>query len=223
MKSLYAVVELVRIRLRTLHFAYSTEQCYCQWTARYYTYCLQLPWSTPSEKKCESFLSHLAIQGRVSARTQNQAFSALLFLYKEVLRRPLQEVDALRAKNYRHERTAPSREAIQALRGAVVDTPNTPALLLVDLLYGCGLRVSEPLELRFQDILWDENHLVIRAAKGAKDRRVPLPRSCVDRLRNQLEHASKIWESDRQNHPTVGVPLPSALDRKYPTAPFSGQ
>jgi len=161
------------------------------------------------------------MQGRVSARTQNQAFSALLFLYREVLRRPLQEVDALRAKNYRHERTAPSREAIQALRQAVVDTPNTPALLLVDLLYGCGLRVSEPLELRIQDILWDENHLVIRAAKGAKDRRVPLPRSCVDRLKIQVEHALSVWADDRKNNPTVGVSLPGALERKYPTAPFA--
>jgi integrase len=177
----------------------------------------------PPEKKAELFLSTLATASRVSARTQNQALSAVLFLYKEVLRRPLGDVDAIRAKNYRHERTAPSRDQVQALRRAIVDKPHTPALLLVDLLYGCGLRVKEPLELRIQDILWGENHLVIRAAKGAKDRRVPLPQCCVEPLRTQVAHARTVWESDRQKHPEIGVTLPNSLERKYPTAPFSWQ
>jgi integron integrase len=223
MKSLNDVIEMVRTRVRSIRYSYSTEQCYCHWIARYYSHCLRLPWSLESEKKVEHFLSYLATHSRVSARTQNQAFSALLFLYKEVLHRPLAKVDALRAKNYRHERTAPSREQVQALRQAVLDTPTTPARLLVDLLYGCGLRVSEPLEMRIQDILWEENHLVIRAAKGAKDRRVPLPRCCHQPLRAQVTMAREIWEGDRKNHPEVGVTLPNALGRKYPTAAFSWQ
>jgi len=223
MKSLNDVIEMVRTRVRSIHFAYSTEQTYCHWTARYYSYCLRLPWSMPPEKKAEAFLSYLATGVRLSARSQNQAFSALLFLYKEVLHRPLGGVDALRAKDYRHERTAPSRDQVQALRRAVVDRPHTPSRLLVDLLYGCGLRVKEPLELRIQDILWEENHLVIRAAKGFKDRRVPLPKCCIEPLRAQVTQASKVWEFDRQKHPEVGVTLPNSLERKYPTAAFSRQ
>lgn len=221
MKSLNDVIEMVQTRVRSLRYSYSTEQCYCHWVGRYYSYCLRLPWSMASEKKVEQFLSYLATHARISARTQNQAFSALLFLYKEVLHRPLAEVDALRAKNYQHERTAPSREQVQALRKAVEDKPNTPARLLVDLLYGCGLRVSEPLEVRVKDILWEENHLVIRAAKGAKDRRVPLPRCCLQPLRAQVTAARELWEDDRKHFPHVGVTLPNALERKYPTAAFS--
>jgi integrase len=149
------VIEMVRTRVRSLHFSYSTEQCYCHWISRYYSFCLRAPQDMPSEKKAVMFLSFLATDCRLSARSQNQAFSAVLFLYKEVLQRPLAgRVDALRAKSYRHERTAPSRDQVRALRRAVVDTPNTAASLLADLLYGCGLRASEPLDLRIKDILW---------------------------------------------------------------------
>jgi integrase len=98
--------------------------------------------------------------------------------------------------------------------------------LLVDLLYGCGLRVSEPLELRIKDVLWAEGpsgQLLLRGAKGGKDRRVPIPRSCVGRLREQVEMARSLWNSDRSNAPEIGVTLPFALDRKYPKTPFLWQ
>jgi len=120
-----------------------------------------------------TFLTDLALKRGVASRTQNQALSALLFLYGEVLGKPLGDIHALWAKQPVHERTAPSREQVRALRQAIVDRPSIPARLIVDLLYGCGLRVSEPLESRIKDVLWGENQLVIRAAKGAKDRRGP--------------------------------------------------
>ncbi len=221
MKTRNEVVAMVRTQIRLLHFAYSTEQSYCGWVARYYDYCLRLPTTFTPEQKAEAFLTTLAVQGRVSARTQNQALSALLFLYDQVLDRPLGEVDAMRAKMPIHERTAPSREDVQALRQAVVDRPFVPAKLLVDLLYGCGLRVSEPLELRAKDILWAERQLVVRAAKGGKDRRVPIPESCFEPLRAQADFARTIWEGDRKDHPQVGVPLPHQLARKYPKAHLS--
>src|SRR5690606_34881994 len=149
---------------------------------------------------------------------QNQALAALLFLYGEVLGKPLGDIHALRAKQPRHERTAPSREQIQALRRVVTDRPGVPARLIVDLLYGCGLRVSEPLELRIKDLLWSEQQLVVRAGKGAKDRRVPLPQGCLEPLRRQCEVARSVWESDRRDHPQIGVSLPHRLDKKYPGA-----
>jgi integron integrase len=221
MKSPNEVVAMVRVKIRQLHYAYSTEQSYCSWVARYYDYCARMPKATPREKKAEAFLSHLALHHRVSARTQNQALSALLFLYEYVLARPLGDIDGLRAKQYIHERTSPSREQVRDLRRVVVDRPFVPARLLVDLLYGCGLRVSEPLELRIKDLLWDENQIVVRAGKGGKDRRVPIPAVCHQPLRTQIARARAEWERDRRDHPEIGVALPHQLAKKYPRAAFS--
>lgn len=226
MKSKAEVVALVRARIRLLHFALSTEDSYCGWAARYYDFCRGLSAALPPERKAEAFLTHLAQERHVAAKTQNQAFAALLFLYEHVLKRPLADVDALRAKQPVHERVAPSREQIRALRAAVQDTPTAPNRLLVDLLYGCGLRVSEPLDLRIKEVLWSEGatgQLVIRGAKGGKDRRVPIPAVCVQPLRRQIERARSLWESDRAYFKDVGVTLPYQLAVKYPQAPFSWQ
>jgi len=223
MKTREEIILMVRKKIRLRHFAYSTEQSYCGWIARYYDYCLRLPQAQAPEQKAESFLTHLALRERVAARTQNQALAALLFLYKEVLAKPLGDINALRAKRPQHERTAPSRDQVRAIRGAVEDRPGIPSRLLVDFLYGCGMRVSEPLELRVKDVLWSENQVVIRSAKGFKDRRVPLPAQCAVPLRLQMEYARSLWEKDRQAKPPVGVTLPNQLGRKYPTAAFSWQ
>lgn len=223
MKSRSEVLKLVQAKIRLRHFAHSTEEAYCHWTGRYYDFCLRLPNAWTSERKTEAFLTDLALKQGVASRTQNQALSALLFLYGEVLGKPLGDIHALRAKQPVHERTAPSREQVRALRMAIVDRPSIPARLIVDLLYGCGLRVSEPLELRIKDVLWSENQLVIRAAKGAKDRRVPIPTCCVAPLQAQCEVARRVWESERQHFPTVGVTLPNQLGKKYPSAARSWQ
>jgi integron integrase len=223
MKSRTEVLMMVQAKIRLLHFAHSTEQAYCHWAGRYYDFCLNLPKTWSPDRKAEAFLTDLAVRGRVAARTQNQALAGLLFLYDDVLRKPLGNIDALRAKRPIHERTAPSRDQVRLLRQAVEDKPNVPAKLLVDLLYGCGLRVSEPLELRVKDVLWSENQLVIRAGKGAKDRRVPIPASCAEPLRAQMESARQVWEFDRKRSPAVGVSLPFQLARKYPNAPRSWQ
>lgn len=223
MKSRSDVLQLVQAKIRLRHFAHSTEEAYCHWTGRYYDFCLPLPKTWTPERKTEAFLTDLALKQGVASRTQNQALSALLFLYGEVLGKPLGDIHALRAKQPVHERTAPSREQVRALRQAMVDRPSLPARLIVDLLYGCGLRVSEPLELRIKDVLWSENQLVIRAAKGAKDRRVPIPACSAAPLQAQCEVARRVWESDRQHFPTVGVNLPNQLGKKYPSAARSWQ
>jgi len=226
MKTRAEVVALVRAKIRLLHYALSTEDSYCGWVGRYYEFCRGLPPPLAPERKAEAFLTHLALRQQVAAKTQNQAFAALLFLYEHVLKKPLTDVDALRAKQPVHERTAPSRDQIRALRAAVQDTPAAPNRLIVDLLYGCGLRVSEPLELRIKEILWEEGpigQLVIRGAKGGKDRRVPLPVVCLAPLRRQIERARAVWESDRANFKEVGVTLPHQLAAKYPRARFSWQ
>lgn len=222
MKSRAQVLEMVRGKVRLRHYSLCTEDAYCFWTGRYYDLCLARPGTETPEARAEAFLTHLAKQS-YSAKSQNQAFSALLYLYKEVLGKPLGNVNAMRAKRPIHERVAPSREQIVRFRAAVTDTPHTPTRLLVDLIYGCGLRVSEPLELRIHDVLWGENQLMIRSAKGGKDRRVPIPGSCIEPLRQQIDRARGVWEWDRKNRPAVGVPLPVRLGYKYPVAPYSWQ
>ena len=209
-----------------MHFALSTEDAYCGWVARYYDFCRRISGGLSPEEKAEAFLQDLALRLKVAARTQNQAFAALLFLYKEVLCKPLGEVDGLRAKQPHHERTSPSRDQIRLFRSAVEDTESTPARLIVDLLYGCGLRVSEPLELRVRDLLWGDGRdgqLLLRGAKGGKDRRVPIPKSCVVPLRLQLGRARTVWDWDQANARNVGVTLPFSLASKYPRAPFLWQ
>jgi integrase len=226
MKTRAEVVSLVRARIRMMHYSLSTEDAYCGWTARYYDFCRGIRTDLSAEAKIEEFLTYLALRRGVAARTQNQAFAALLFLYKEVLGKPLGDVKSLRAKRPEHERTSPSRDQIRIFRGVVEDTPTTPARLLVDLLYGCGLRVSEPLELRVKDLLWGEGRngqLLLRGAKGGKDRRVPIPQTCIEPLRLQLERARTIWDWDQANAKEVGVTLPFSLERKYPRAPFLWQ
>jgi integrase len=226
LKSRAEVLGLVKDRIRLLHYAYSTEDVYCHWIGRYYDFCLTQSQELPPERKAEAFLTLLAARLHVAAKTQNQAFASVLFLYKEVLKKPLGEIHALRAKRPIHERTSPSREQVRLLRGAVEDTSVTPARLLVDLLYGCGMRVSEPVELRIKDVLWAEGpsgHLMIRGAKGGKDRRVPIPRSCVEPLKAQIERSRDAWKRDRADSPGVGVTLPGGLHVKYPTAPFAWQ
>lgn len=226
MKSRSEVIEMVRTKVRLVHYALSTESTYCWWVGNYYDHCLGLPQTYTHERKMESFLTHLALHKDVSSRTQNQAFNALVFLYKQVLGIELGEINALRAKKPAHQRTSPSREQIRRFLSAVEDRPHTPARLLVALLYGCGLRVSEPLELRVKDVLWGEGpngHLVIRRAKGFKDRRIPIPSACVEPLRRQLAKAESVWRDDRTHYPGVGVTLPHQLGKKYPKYRFSWQ
>lgn len=205
--------------LRLRHYALTTERTYVEWSRRYAAFLVYRRPAGTSEQKFAAYLTHLARDCDVSAVTQNQAFNALRFFYAHGLGQPLGDVRALRARRRVHERMAPSVAQVRALRAAVVDTPHTPARLLVDLLYGCGLRVSEPLELRVRDILWAESQLIIRDAKGAKDRRVPLPCALVAPLRAQLARARLVWQFDRANHPAVGVSLPHRLAQKYPSMP----
>ncbi len=226
MKTRSEVISLVRSKVRLMHLAYSTEDIYCGWIARYYDFCKEVPGDLEPERKAEAFLTDLAVRKRLAARTQNQAFAALLFLYRDVLEKPLGNVESLRAKRPHFERVSPSREQVRRLRAEMLDTVSTPARLLVDLLYGCGLRVSEPLELRVKDLLWSEGangQLLLRGAKGGKDRRVPIPKSCAAALREQVEKARSMWAWDRAHAPDVGVTLPFALERKYPKTPFLWQ
>jgi len=205
--------------LRRQHKALSTESNYIYWLRHYVSALEGMPESLPSEQKLERFLTDLARHRGLSASSQNQALNAVLFFYREVLRQPLQGIDALRATRPVHLRHAPTIEETQALLRTVRDAAGYPTNLITRLLYGCGLRVVEPLSLRIKDVNLKRFSLVIRGAKGGKDRVVSLPRSLEPELLRQIEFARAVWHRDKQN----GIPLmlPAGLARKYPDYQFS--
>jgi integrase len=168
----------------------------------------------------ELFLTQLAKQD-VSASTQNCAFNALLFFYREVLKVEVGNVDSLRAQKPVHLRYAPERTEVLAMIRNLSDEADYPTTLLVKLIYGCGLRVSEPLNLRVKDVLLSESKLIVRGAKGGKDRFVAIPCSLIPELTAQLGFAKSVADKDR----LAGLPvkLPGLLATKYPHWQFAAK
>ena len=211
------VIQKMRMLIRVKHLAYSTEKSYVHWVGRYAAFARGLNPDMTHEAKLERFLTHLA-KSDVSASTQNQAFNAIIFLYREVLGIELSKVNGLRAKKYQHVRIAPPIEQTGRILAGVKDTGGYPLGLIVRLLYGCGLRLNEALDLRLKDVLPDEGRLVIRAAKGCKDRVVPLPPSLLEPIRKQIEIAKALWKRDSVDR--LPVALPHLLSYKYPAAKY---
>jgi integron integrase len=214
-----ALQKLVSI-MRRCHYSYSTEQNYSSWVRRYIGFLKTDKHGQTSEEKFQRFLSHLAREG-VAASTQNQAFNAIIFFYKHVVEKPLGEVKALRAQGGHHERTAPTRSQMKAILSTVQDVHGYPIRLICFLLYGCGLRVSEPLNLRIKDVVIEEMKLIIRQAKHHKDRVVALPPALVPAIQKQMQIARTFYEYDREKG--IPVTLPGLLAKKYKRAPFSWQ
>jgi integron integrase len=161
-----------------------------------------------------AFLSHLAVVGRVAASTQNQALSALVFLYRVVLERPdLELEDLVRARRPVHLPVVLTTSEVSALLGNLSGEPR----LVAGLLYGAGLRLLEALRLRVKDVDLSRGELVVRQGKGCKDRVTMLPRSLERDLRTQIESARAIHQDDLRAG-FGAVALPDALARKYPSA-----
>ena len=164
-------LERTRAVIRHQHKTLATEQTYLHWLRHYIAALGKLPKTFTSEQKLEHFLTELAVRKNVAAATQNQAFKAILFLYKDVLGQPLKAVDALRATRPERVRHAPTVAETRALIAAVQPVAGYPTNLVTRLLYGCGLRVSEPLNLRVKDVCFDDGKLFIvggqRAEPGA--------------------------------------------------------
>ena len=212
-------IEGLRNVLRRQHKSLATESTYVYWLRHYMIALNSMPGSFSSEQKLELFLTGLARRRNLSASSQNQALNAILFFYKEVLRQPLQGIDALRAKRPARLRHAPTIAETQALLQTVRDRANYPTNLVTRLLYGCGLRVVEPLNLRIKDVNLERFCLFIVGGKGGKDRVVSLPKSLVPGLVEQLKFAQAIWLRDKQNK--IPVPLPCQLATKYPEYQFA--
>ena len=207
--------------LRRKHYALTTEQVYCQHTGSYIDWLVLHGRRLPdSRARVEAFLTSMAHRG-CSASTQNQAFNALLFFYEQVRGEKLPEIKALRAKQSRHKRTALPKERTLALLQAVPDVGGYPTKLVAWLLYGCAMRVSEPLNLRIKDIDTAAWRLTLRGCKGGKDRTVIVPMCLREDLGRQMDFAKAMWKRDLESG--LPVEVPGLLARKYPKAPHAWQ
>ncbi|MEM7145727.1 MAG: integron integrase [Verrucomicrobiota bacterium] len=201
--------------LRVQHYAYRTEQTYLNWCRRFVSYCV----AKNHQQLClgsdpRHFLERLATRDRVTASTQNQAFSAILFLYRTLWNSDLGDMKStIRARRSRHLPTVLSAKEIRILLGEMSGSSRIAA----ELLYGCGLRVSECMRLRIKDVDFHRMTVEVRAGKGRKDRIVMLPESIVSSLRDHIKQARVLWELDRTNN-EPGVALPNALELKMPKA-----
>lgn len=209
------LLEMVRRRIRLKHYSIRTEQAYVGWIRRF---TLANGRRHPRElghAEVELFLSRLASEGNVAAGTQNQALSALLFLYREVLEMELPWMeDVVRAKRARRIPVVLSVEEVGRLLACM---PDGTCELLGRLLYGTGMRLLEGLRLRIKDVDFDRCEICVRQGKGGKDRRVPLPDSLRGRLLGQRARALLLHAQDLRAG-AGSVHLPHALARKYPGA-----
>jgi len=191
-----------------------TEEAYVGWVRRFIFANDKRHPRELGAREVEAFLTHLAMHGRVAASTQNQALSALLFLYREVLQQELPWMENIRrAKRPERLPVVLSREEVAAL----LDEMNGVTWLMASLLYGAGLRLMECVRLRVQDVDFVRREITVRQGKGGKDRRTMLPAIIVDALQGQLAEARRVHERDLAAG-FGAVWLPNALARKYPNA-----
>lgn len=209
------LLDVVRERLRVKHYSLRTEQSYLGWIRRFIRFHGRRHPRDMGVREVEAFLTHLAVEGQVSASTQNQALAALLFLYKEVLETELPWLENVtRAKRPARVPVVLSRQEVDRLFLHL----NGTHLLMARLLYGTGMRLMECLRLRVKDVDFDRGEIVVRAGKGAKDRVTILPDRLRAELSRQIKAARSLWERDRKSG-APGVALPDAIARKYPKAP----
>lgn len=213
-----AVQRLVEV-CRRQHKSLSTERVYSHWLRDYCRFVPSVDPSLTSERKMEAWLTMLARKRDCSASTQNQAFNAVLFFYHKVLGQELKNIDGLRATRPDRIRYSPTVDEVRRLLPLVGDVGGYPTRLITQMLYGCGMRVSEPLNLRVKDLDLANSQVRIIEAKNRKDRVVKLPCSIMEELRAQLDYAKAIWKRDAEAK--LPVVLPHQLARKYPAYQFS--
>jgi integron integrase len=209
-----SLLDEVRRHIRLKHYSIRTEEAYVHHVKRFVLFHHKRHPQEMGVPEIRQYLLHLASYDHVSASTQNQALSALLFLYREVLGRDLAYVDGIeRAKRPQRVPVVLSREEVRRLLAQLAGTEH----LLASLLYGAGLRVLECVRLRVKDVDFAYQQIVIRDGKGEKDRRTMLPAALVGPLQRQLARARLLYEEDVQRG-YGNVYLPYALARKYPNA-----
>ena len=206
------LMEQVRRVLRYRHYAYSTEKTYCDWIVRYIK---QFGSKTHPQDmgkvEIDAFLSHLAVEGRVSAATQRQALNAIIFLYRRVLDRPIEEkLEMVRTKRRSRPPVVMTKSEVKRVLGQMKGLH----LLMAKTLYGSGLRLMECVRLRVHNLDFERDRLYVYAAKGNKDRVTLFPKSIQADLQMQVQVIKKFHDSDLAEG-FGEVYMPQALTRKY--------
>ncbi len=208
------LLDQVRDQIRTLHYSIRTEEAYLNWIRQFILFHGKRHPNEMGASEISRFLSHLATERNVAASTQNQALSALLFLYREVLGKSIDWVDDVeRARK-------PQRLPVVFTREEAVNVLNhlrAEMWLMASLLYGSGLRLMECIRLRVKDIDFAQSQIIVREGKGNKDRVTVLPEALANPLERHLERVKAVHETDLKEG-FGRVYLPFALARKYPNA-----
>ena len=209
------LMDSLREALHSRHYSRRTEQSYCHWVKRFfYFHNIRHP-AEMAEPEINAFLTHLAVKEKVSSSTQNQALSALLFLYRHVLGREVGDLgEVIRARKPKRLPVVMTREEVKAVLADLAGDK----WLMASLMYGAGLRLMECLRLRVQDVDFARNEILVRDGKGAKDRITMLPGSLKTPLQDHLKKVKALHGRDLADG-WGRVQMPTALDRKYPNAP----
>jgi integron integrase len=206
------LLDRMREAIRARHYSLRTEESYVAWARRFILFHRKRHPAEMGEREINAFLTHLAVDGRVTASTQNQALSALLFLYRHVLELPFPTLEnVVRAKRPAHLPVVMTRAETRAVLTRMAGAPK----LVATLLYGSGLRLLEGLRLRVKDVEFGLNQILVRDPKGNRDRVVPLPMVVRSVLPSWLASVKRRHEKDLAEG-FGGVELPYALERKYP-------
>lgn len=209
-----AVFRELRNAVKMRHYSSSTLRTYEGWTRKFQAYAKSKDPSLVGVEDVKAFLSWLAVEKNVSASSQNQAFNALLFLFRHVLGKEFGKVDGVvRAKRRPYIPVVLSKDEVHRIIGCL----DNPFRLIISLMYGCGLRISECLSLRVQNFNFDMKILTIHDGKGKKDRSLPLPDALMVALRDQLERVAELHERDCRAG-FDGVFLYGLLEQKYKNA-----
>ncbi len=211
------LLDIVRDKIRFKHYSISTERTYVHWIKCYIFFHNKKHPVEMGKVEIEQYLTNLAVKNRVSPTTQNQAFSAILFLYKEVLGVDISDwnIQALRAKERKHIPVVLTREEVDKIIGNINGIYN----LVVSLMYGCGLRMNEVLNLRIKDMDFGFNKIYVWDSKSLKDRSVPLPMKLKQKLIMQVESTTEIHKKDLTDG-YGSVYMPFALEKKSPKAKY---
>lgn len=209
------LMDQVREVLRYYHYAYRTEQTYCQWILRFiYFFGGKTHPKLLGTKDVEKFLSHLTSNRKVSASTQRQALNALVFLYRYVLDKPLEnDISPVRSKRHPRPPTVLTKGEIHSLFSSM----DGKHLLMARLIYGAGLRLMECIRLRIKDVDFGQNLIFVRGGKGGKDRTTLLPGAIREEMRTHIEAVKTLHHHDLEEG-FGEVSIPEGLSRKYRNA-----
>lgn len=207
------LLDRVRNSLRQRNYAYSTEKTYLSWIKQFILFHNKRHPEEMGEKEIGEYLTHLAVDRKVSPKTQNQALNAIVYLYKYILKIDLGDIKTLRPRDSKHLPTVLTQDEVHKILSLLYKENQ----LMAKLLYGSGLRVSECLSLRIKDLDFAGSQIVVRDGKGNKDRLTMLPQTLQVPLKEHLVGVKALHEEDQKNG-VEGVYLPHALARKYPNA-----